>query len=91
MYGANDDQSIKVGKDWVKVGSEAWRQAYGERVEKVIKKLRAANLAMQIWGGLPIMRSPTHKRRTQSHERSVPRKGVHQRREICRYLERVHG
>ena len=35
MYGANDDQSIKVGKDWVKVGSEAWRQAYGERVEKV--------------------------------------------------------
>ena len=58
MYGANDDQSIKVGKDWVKVGSEAWRQPYGERVEKVIKKLRAANLAIY-WVGLPIMRSPT--------------------------------
>ena len=58
MYGANDDQAIKVGKDWVKVGSEAWRQAYGERVEKVIKKLRAANLAIY-WVGLPIMRSPT--------------------------------
>ena len=58
MYGANDDQAMKVGKDWVKVGSEAWRQAYGERVEKVIKKLRAANLAIY-WVGLPIMRSPT--------------------------------
>ncbi len=58
MYGANDDQAIRVGKDLVKVGSEAWRQAYGERVEKVIKKLRAANLAIY-WVGLPIMRSPT--------------------------------
>jgi uncharacterized protein len=58
MYGANDDQSIKVGKDWVKVGSEPWRQAYGERIETVIKKLRAANLAIY-WVGLPVMRSPT--------------------------------
>jgi len=58
MYGANDDQSMKVGKDWVKVGSDAWRQAYGERVEAVIKKLRAANLAIY-WVGLPVMRSPT--------------------------------
>jgi hypothetical protein len=58
MYGANDDQSIKVGKDWEKVGSEPWRQAYGERVETLIKKLRAANLAIY-WVGLPVMRSPT--------------------------------
>jgi hypothetical protein len=58
MYGANDDQSMKVGKDWVKVGTDPWRQAYGERIETVIKKLRAANLAIY-WVGLPIMRSPT--------------------------------
>jgi hypothetical protein len=58
MCGANDDQSIKVGKDWVKLGSDPWRQAYGERIEAVIKKLRAANLAVY-WVGLPIMRSPT--------------------------------
>ncbi len=58
MFGANDDQAMKVGKDWVKIGSEAWRQAYGERVEAVIKKLRAANLAIY-WVGLPVMRSPT--------------------------------
>ena len=58
MYGANDDQSIKVGKDWVKVGSDAWRQAYGERVETVIKKLRAP-ISPIYWVGLPVMRSPT--------------------------------
>jgi uncharacterized protein len=58
MFGANDDQAIRVGKDWMKVGSEEWRQAYGERVESFIKKLRAANVAIY-WVGLPVMRSPT--------------------------------
>jgi uncharacterized protein len=57
MFGANDDQAIRSGKDWVKVGSEPWRQAYGERVEAIIKKLRAANIAVY-WVGLPVMRSP---------------------------------
>jgi hypothetical protein len=57
MFGANDDQAIKTGKDWLKVGSEPWRQAYGERVEAIIKKLRAANIAVY-WVGLPLMRSP---------------------------------
>jgi uncharacterized protein len=57
MFGANDDQTIKTGKDWLKVGSEPWRQAYGERVEAIIKKLRAANIAVY-WVGLPVMRSP---------------------------------
>jgi uncharacterized protein len=57
MIGANDDQAIRSGKDWLKVGSEAWREAYGQRVEAFIKKLRAANMAVY-WVGLPIMRSP---------------------------------
>ncbi len=57
MFGANDDQAIKTGKDWLKVGSEPWRQVYGERVEAIIKKLRAANIAVY-WVGLPVMRSP---------------------------------
>src|SRR6185312_3638462 len=50
-------QAIKTGKDWLKVGSEPWRQAYGERVEGIIKKLRAANTAVY-WVGLPVMRGP---------------------------------
>jgi uncharacterized protein len=57
MFGANDDQAIKSGKDWLKVGSESWRQAYGERVEAIVKKLRAAHIAVY-WVGLPVMRSP---------------------------------
>jgi hypothetical protein len=57
MFGDNDAQAIKSGKDWLKVGSEGWREVYGQRVEAFIKKLRAANIAVY-WVGLPIMRSP---------------------------------
>jgi uncharacterized protein len=57
MFGANDAQPIKSGKDWLKVGTDGWREVYGQRVEAYIKKLRAANIAVY-WVGLPIMRSP---------------------------------
>lgn len=56
MFGANDNQPIKKDGKSLKVGTEAWREAYGARVEKFIKKLRAANLATY-WVGLPIMRT----------------------------------
>jgi uncharacterized protein len=57
MFGANDDQAIRKGGEWVKVGSDGWREIYGVRVESFIKKLRAANIATY-WVGLPVMRSP---------------------------------
>ena len=57
MFGANDSQAIRNGKDWLKPGTDGWREAYGQRVEAFIKKLRAANLAVY-WVGLPVMRSP---------------------------------
>ncbi len=57
MFGANDSQAIHNGKDWLKPGTDGWREAYGQRVETFIKKLRAANLAVY-WVGLPVMRSP---------------------------------
>ena len=56
MFGDNDAQPIKSGRDWLKVGSDGWREVYGQRVEAFIKKLRAANIAVY-WVGLPIMRS----------------------------------
>jgi len=56
MFGDNDAQPIKSGRDWLKVGSDGWRDIYGKRVETFIKKLRAANIAVY-WVGLPIMRS----------------------------------
>ncbi len=57
MFGANDDQAIRSGKDWLKPGTDGWREVYGQRVEAFIKKLRAAGVAVY-WVGLPVMRSP---------------------------------
>jgi hypothetical protein len=57
MFGANDSQPIKKDGQWLKVGTDAWREAYGQRVERFIKKLRDANIATY-WVGLPVMRSP---------------------------------
>ena len=70
MFGANDAQPIKSGKDLLKVGSEGWHEVYGQRVEAFIKKLRAANIAVY-WVGLPIMRSADRKQRRRSAERCV--------------------
>jgi uncharacterized protein len=57
MFGANDAQALRTNEEQLKLGSEEWREAYGERVETFIKKLRAANIATY-WVGLPVMRSP---------------------------------
>ena len=57
MFGANDNQAIKSGKEYVKPGTEEWDALYGQRVEAFIKKLRGKKLAVY-WVGLPIMRSP---------------------------------
>ena len=57
MFGANDNQAIRSGKDLLKPGTDAWRDAYGQTVEALIKKLRAAAVAVY-WVGLPILRSP---------------------------------
>ena len=57
MFGGNDAQPIRSGKELMKVGSEGWREIYAQRVEAFIKQLRAKNIAVY-WVGLPIMRSP---------------------------------
>ena len=57
MFGANDNQAIKSGKEYIKPGTDAWDELYGQRVEAFVKKLRAKRLAVY-WAGLPIMRSP---------------------------------
>jgi hypothetical protein len=57
MFGANDDQAIRAGKDWLKPGTDPWRDVYGQRVEAFVKKLRSKGVAVY-WVGLPIMRSP---------------------------------
>jgi len=57
MFGAGEAQPIRKDGQTLKVGTEEWREAYGQRVETFIRKLRGANLATY-WVGLPVMRSP---------------------------------
>jgi uncharacterized protein len=57
MFGVGEAQPIVKDGKTLKIGTEEWRRAYGERVETFIKKLRGANLATY-WVGLPVMRSP---------------------------------
>ena len=57
MFGANENQSIKVGDQVLKHGTDEWDEAYGKKVEAFIKKLRSKNIAVY-WVGLPVMRGP---------------------------------
>ncbi len=57
MLGVNDRASLKAGAGHVQPGSEEWKELYGKEAEKLIKKLRNANVAVY-WAGLPPMSSP---------------------------------
>ena len=57
MFGASEALPITKDGKRLTVGTEEWREAYGERIETFIKKLRDANVATY-WVGLPVMRSP---------------------------------
>lgn len=57
MIGGNDGQPIRVaGKEYrEKVGTELWKQTYGDRVEQVIAALQSSGAAVY-WVSLPIQR-----------------------------------
>lgn len=57
MIGLNDRWSIRSASGYAKFGTEAWREAYGLRVDSLIKKLKAAKVAVY-WVGLPITSDP---------------------------------
>ncbi len=57
MLGVNDRASMKAGSGRVAPGSPEWKDAYGKEAEKLIKKLRSANIAVY-WVGLPVMSNP---------------------------------
>lgn len=64
MVGANDTQSIQDGRRWHRVGTDEWRDIYGERVDRFIKRLKESHAAVY-WVGLPIMRSEDHNQNMQ--------------------------
>jgi uncharacterized protein len=57
MLGMNDRLSIKSTTGNLQPGSAEWKEAYGKEAEKLIKKLRNANVAVY-WVGLPPMSNP---------------------------------
>lgn len=57
MMGVNDRLSIRTATGRAQPGSEEWKDAYGKEAEKLIKKLRTANIAVY-WVGLPVMSNP---------------------------------
>ena len=59
MVGASDMRSIRRDGVLHKLGSDAWREVYGEQVDQFVKSLKGARVAIY-WVGLPIMRSPRH-------------------------------
>jgi len=56
MVGANDMQAIRYKRKLYKIGSEGWRDVYGQRIDDFIKQLKKTHSAIY-WIGLPIMRS----------------------------------
>jgi hypothetical protein len=57
MLGINDQASLRTATGWARPGSEEWKDLYGKEAEKLIKKLRSANIAVY-WVGLPVMGNP---------------------------------
>jgi uncharacterized protein len=58
MLGTNDRASLKTATGRAQPGSEEWKEIYGKEAERLIKKLRSANVAVY-WVGLPVMGNPS--------------------------------
>lgn len=54
LMGVNDQRPVRTEGAAQKWGTPAWTDAYGRNVERLIKKLKAADVAIY-WIGLPIM------------------------------------
>ena len=57
MLGVNDRASIRAGAGRAQPGAAEWKEAYAKEAEKLIKKLKGANIAVY-WVGLPVMGNP---------------------------------
>jgi uncharacterized protein len=57
ILGINDRGSLRIGAGRAQPGSEEWKDTYSKEAEKLIKKLRGANVAVY-WVGLPAMGNP---------------------------------
>ena len=56
LFGVGEGAPLRTDGEALKIGTEEWREAYGKRLETLIKKLRSKSVATY-WVGLPVMRS----------------------------------
>jgi hypothetical protein len=54
MMGTNDVRNIRTDKGVARWGEEAWRTAYADEIDKLIKALKDKSVAVY-WVGLPVM------------------------------------
>ena len=57
MMGTNDVRNIRNDKGIARWGEDAWRTAYGEEIDKLVKALKDKSVAIY-WVGLPVMAAP---------------------------------
>ena len=57
MMGTNDVRNIRTDKGLARWGEDAWRTAYGEEIDKLVKALKDKSVAIY-WVGLPVMQAP---------------------------------
>ena len=57
MLGVNDQTFLRSAPPHTQPGSPEWKEAYAKEAERLIRKLRGANIAVY-WVGLPVMSRP---------------------------------
>ena len=89
MFGGIDGQMIRSGKDWLKVGTRTLARnlrSAGRSLHQAAPRREHRHLL----GGPPDHAQRRAERRRRGAERRVPRAVLHQRRQVCRDLERIH-
>ena len=64
VFGANDRQPIKQDSVWHQVGSDGWKQVYGDRIDAILQTLERHDVPV-VWVGLPACESPRFDRDAQ--------------------------
>jgi hypothetical protein len=75
LIGINDWQPMQVGGTTLEPGSDAWREAYGKRVDALLDAFKEKNVPL-VWVGLPVMSLPKFSEELQSLNTLV-REAVH--------------
>jgi hypothetical protein len=65
LVGINDWQPMQSGGATLEAGSDAWREAYGKRVEALLNVFKDKNVPV-VWVGLPVMSLPKYSEQLQT-------------------------